>query len=192
MVSGTRVLSGGSQDVSGAAHATVVSAAGKDMVMSAGIDTGTVVSSGGVQLIMSAGVVSGTTLLSGATLTAFSGGIIAAGLTLSGGTAVISGSVAAGQTVKYVGSGGDLALFNLPGFGASVGGFGAGDRIDLGGLAYGGGETRSFTEAGGGTSGTLTVTDGGKVAHLSLLGSYVTSDFALSTDGAGGTLVKLV
>ena len=35
----------------------------------------------------------------------------------------------------------------------------------------------------------LTVTDGGQVAQLALLGSYVTSDFSLSNDGNGGTFV---
>ena len=42
------------------------------------------------------------------------------------------------------------------------------------------------------TSGTRTVVDGAKTATLSLLGSYVTSDFALSTDSHGGTFVKFV
>jgi hypothetical protein len=66
-----------------------------------------------------------------------------------------------------------------------ISGFGAGDEIDLGGFAYGSGETCSFT------SGVLSVFDGGKQAHLTLLGSYVTSNFTLATDSAGGTFVKL-
>jgi hypothetical protein len=62
-------------------------------------------------------------------------------------------------------------------------------EIDLGGYAYSTSETVSWTEAPSNTSGTLTVTDGAKVANLTLLGSYVTSNFDLSTDSQGGTLV---
>jgi len=63
----------------------------------------------------------------------------------------------------------------------------------MGGLAkrrYGSkhsGATRSFTGAASHTSGTLTVTNG---ASLTLAGSYVTSNFAAGSDGAGGTCVK--
>jgi len=42
------------------------------------------------------------------------------------------------------------------------------------------------------TSGTLTAVDGGLTAHLTLLGNYATSNFALSNDGHGGTFVKYV
>jgi hypothetical protein len=123
-------------------------------------------------------------------LTVSSGGVVAAGLTLSGGTANISGTAGAGQTITFAGSGGDLALNNLPGFGALIGGFSVGDEFDLGGFTFSAGETRSFTEAGSNTSGTLTVVDGGQTANLTLLGSYATSNFVLSNDFHGGTFVK--
>ena len=71
-----------------------------------------------------------------------------------------------------------------------IGGFGTGNKIDLGSFAFGLASTRSFTEAASHTSGTLSVVNGGNQAHLTLLGSYVTGNFALSNDGAGGTLVK--
>ena len=148
------------------------------------------ISSGGLQFILSAGTVSGGTVISGATMTVSSGGFVAAGLTLSGGTANISGSVATGQTMNFVGTGGDLALYNLPAFGAVIGGFGTGDKIDLGTFTFGSGTTRSFVEAASHTSGTLSVANGASQANLTLLGSYVTSNFALSNDSAGGTLVK--
>ena len=47
-----------------------------------------------------------------------------------------------------------------------------------------------FSSNAGHTSGTLTVTDGGQVAKLTLLGNYVASDFALSDDHHSGTFVK--
>ena len=71
-----------------------------------------------------------------------------------------------------------------------IGGFGSGDKIDLGHFAFGSGSTQTYTEAASHTSGTLSVVNGGNQANLTLLGSYVTSNFALSNDGAGGTLVK--
>jgi hypothetical protein len=71
-----------------------------------------------------------------------------------------------------------------------IGGFASGDKIDLGTFAFGTGATRSFTEAASHTSGTLTVTNGANHASFTLAGSYVTSNFALSNDGSGGTLVK--
>jgi autotransporter passenger strand-loop-strand repeat protein len=159
-------------------------------VSAGGIDQFSVVSSGGLEFISSAGTVSGGTVISGGKITLSSGGSVLAGLTISGGTAVLSGSVAAGQMLTFAGTGGDLALYNLPNFAAQIGGFGAGDTIDLAGFGYGGGETRSFTEAAGNTSGTLSIVDGGKQAQLTLLGNYTSSDFALATDSAGGTFVK--
>ena len=46
-----------------------------------------------------------------------------------------------------------------------------------------------FTPAGGGTSGTLTLTSGGASETLTLIGSYVTGIFKLSSDTKGGTLI---
>jgi hypothetical protein len=116
---------------------------------------------------------------------------VSGGLTISGGTANISGAVAAGQDIRFVGHG-DLAFHDLAAFDATIGGYASGDEFDLGGFAFGAGETRSFTENSGLTGGTLSVTDGSRHANLSLLGKYATGDFALSNDGHGGTFVKFV
>jgi hypothetical protein len=77
------------------------------------------------------------------------------------------------------------------GFGATISGFtGTTDKIDLTFLSYKSGTTTaSFTEAAGNTSGTLTVTSGGKSESLTLLGSYATGNFVLSSDGNSGTLI---
>jgi hypothetical protein len=129
-------------------------------------------------------------VISGATLTVSSGGTVLAGLTLSGGTTNIFGSMAAGQTMNFAGTGGDLALYNLPAFGALIGGFSSGDKIDLATLTFGSGSTRSFTEAASHTSGTLTVANGASHASLTLAGNYATSNFAVASDAASVTLVK--
>jgi hypothetical protein len=109
---------------------------------------------------------------------------------ISGGVAAISGTVASGQAVSFAGHG-DLALYNLPEFGAIIAGFGDGDAVDLATLPYATSMTSSFVEAPSLTSGTLTVTNGGQSASLVLSGSYTTSDFVLSSDLASGTYVKL-
>ena len=49
--------------------------------------------------------------------------------------------------------------------------------------------TANFIEAAGHTSGTLSVTSGIHIAKLTLLGSYVTSQFHLASEGQGGILV---
>jgi len=192
VVSGTALSSGGVQMVcsGGVASGTLISGGGVEYVYSGGIDRGAIISSGGLAFIVSGGAVSGGTVISGATLTVSSGGVVQAGLTLSGGTAVISGTAAAGQQIGYAGPGGDLALGNLAGFAAVISGFSTSDAIDLLGFGYSGIETRSFAEAASNTSGTLTVLAGAKTASLTLLGSYVTSNFALSADGGTGTFVK--
>ena len=119
-----------------------------------------------------------------------SGASIAGGLVLNGGEAVIAGSVGAGQTISFTASGGDLVLDSLSTFSANISGMTSSkDKIDLGGFTFGAGETVTWTQAGGGTSGTLTVNDGAKTASLTLLGNYVTSDFQLSDDNIGGTYV---
>ena len=61
-------------------------------------------------------------------------------------------------------------------------------KIDLAGFAYSStGETATWSQTGGG--GVLTVSDGGQVAILTLVGAYVTSNFVFSDDGHGGTFV---
>jgi hypothetical protein len=139
----------------------------------------------GSEVVSSGGTGYGDTVHTGGLFTVSSNGFVSGGLTISGGYAGISGEVASGQEVLFVGHG-DLALYDLAAFHATIGGYSTGDEFDLGGFAFSAGETRSFA------SGTLTVVDGSKTATLSLLGSYVTSDFALSTDSHGGTFVRFV
>ena len=177
------VQSGGAQRVHGTAEDTTISSGGAEDVFSGGsADMSQVY---GSAVVSSGGSGYGDTVHTGGLFTVSSGGSVSDGLTISGGYAGISGGVASGQEVLFVGHG-DLALYDLSAFSATIGGYSTGDELDLGGFAFGAGETRSYA------SGTLTVVDGGKTATLSLVGSYVTSDFALSTDSHGGTFVKFV
>ena len=62
------------------------------------------------------------------------------------------------------------------------------DQVDLKDISFGAGTTDSFT--GTSEGGTLTITDAQhQTANISLVGDYVGSTFALSSDGNGGTVV---
>ena len=91
-------------------------------------------------------------------------------------------------------AGGTLVLEFSQGFTGAIAGFaspaGVSEQIDLKDIAFGPGTTRSFLEAAGNTSGTLTVNDGTHTANLTLLGLYSTANFTLSSDGGGGTFVR--
>ena len=84
-----------------------------------------------------------------------------------------------------------MALHNLTSFHATIGGYSTGDSFDLAGFGYRTSETDVFSANAGHTSGILTVTDGTQTARPTLIG-YATSNFALSSDNNGGTLVEFV
>ena len=88
--------------------------------------------------------------------------IVSNGLNVNGGVAIIGGAVSAGQAVTFTGSGGDLVIDNLAAFSAVISGLStSGQKIDLGGYTFSAGETVTWTEAAGNTSGTLTVSGAG-------------------------------
>jgi autotransporter passenger strand-loop-strand repeat protein len=207
--SGTIIISGGVERVlsGGAEIGAIVSSGGVGAILSGGSASKTILAGG---LTVSDGATAGgTTVLKGGTLTVSSGGIdsgatvsrggiervlpggLAVGTTtLAGGTATISGAVASGAIVAFYRSGGVLALADPSAFAGQISGLTqSSQKIDLTGFAYGAGETVSWTEAAGNTSGTLTITDGAQVASLTLLGDYVTSNFTLASDAQSGTYV---
>jgi hypothetical protein len=141
-------------------------------------------------LVSSGGSASGATILSGGLEFVYAGGTLGGTTTLAGGKATISGAVASGATIAFSGSG-TLALADPAAFAGEIAGMSnSTQKIDLTGFAYASAtETASWTEAGSLTSGTLTVTDGAQVAHLTILGDFVTSNFTLSTDGHSGTYI---
>ena len=108
--------------------------------------------------------------------------------TVAGGGTLELGSTDA-ETVTFSGAGDTLALDrqDLHDFTGTIGGFGAGDTVDLKALTFGMTEAYQWTENQGGTGGTLTVTSGNASESVTLAGSYVTNDFALTTDAGSGT-----
>jgi VCBS repeat-containing protein/autotransporter passenger strand-loop-strand repeat protein len=176
--------------VRGKVVSTTVGSGGKEVVYKGGYDHAVTVSTGGMEFIYSAATVNGAIVGSGGLLTVYAGGTVTGGLTLSGGEAKIAGAMARGQRVNMAGAGSVLDLANPAGFGAAISGFGAGDAIDFTSLPYSAGASARFSEANNGTSGTLTLTDGATSQKLTLLGAYVTSNFYVTSDSSGGTIMK--
>ena len=111
---------------------------------------------------------------------------------IDGGNVEFASGAGSASTVSFsADTGGNLILDFSQGFTGTIAGFsspqGVNETIDL--REIGAGAHATFTQTG--TSGTLTVTDAaGHTANLTLLGTYSTANFSLSSDGSGGTLIK--
>jgi autotransporter passenger strand-loop-strand repeat protein len=182
---GTTVSSGGVQYVvSGAlASSSSVLAGGNEVVSAGGTTSGTVLTSGGVEIV--SGTARGTVVSSGGYEVVVSGGAVS-GATISGGLLEIrSGGTAGAGTIAFAGSG-TLKLDNSVSFGGTLSGLATTAQVvDLADISYG--SSTTFTFAGNSSSGTVTVSDGVRTAHLAVTGSYTAASFALYADGAGGT-----
>jgi hypothetical protein len=110
------------------------------------------------------------------------GAAIAAGATLAVGGP-------SGRPVTFIAPTGTLKLDDAADFTGGISGFNAHDRIDLADIGFGANTTLAYALGADGSGGTLTVSDGAHTASLSLLGQYAAGNFALASNGAGGTLV---
>ena len=196
VVSGVTVNSGGNLVIDGTVSGATVAAGGNVTVAAWGtLDVtsgqtvqGVSVSSGGT-LNLIGGTAVGATIGSGGWEFVFSGGVDS-GTTLNGGTEIVSAGGVANGITAFGANGGSLLLEQSTGFAGRIGGFTtSADHLDLADIAFGSSTTVSFVEAGGNTSGTLTVSDGVHSAALTLLGNHVTSNFIAASDGNGGTLI---
>ncbi|HXV01683.1 MAG TPA: hypothetical protein VG166_14410 [Caulobacteraceae bacterium] len=109
---------------------------------------------------------------------------------IDGGTLVFRDAVAAGGVVSFLSNGGQLELTDTAQFAAKVSGFAAGDTLDLRSISFGSATMLSYS--GTSTAGTLTVSNGSHVAKIALLGQYAAANFAMSSDGQGGTDIGFV
>jgi hypothetical protein len=196
------VLAGDSLMLSAAAgHSVTVQGAGADRLSNAGtiaaagagsakvsevfVNAGLLTSSAATLSFLGTATNTGTiTAASG--LTAFSallGGSGAVQIGAAGTLSLLAGA-SAGQTVDFLASTGALDLTKPSTFLGTISGFGGSDAIEL----------VNTKETGFGfTNGILTVMDGTKtVATLDFSGSYTKTDFALGSDGHGGTAITFV
>jgi hypothetical protein len=155
---------------------------------------------GGTVIVASGGTTIGDEIASGGREVISSGGHAAQDIWLIGGTLEVgSGGLADDVEFGIVSgllqydSGSTLVLDASTSFHGVVAGFGnngAPDQIDLADIAYGtAGKKGPLSYNGNDVGGTLTVTDGVHTANIALIGQYTASEFAVSNDGHGGTLI---
>jgi hypothetical protein len=92
--------------------------------------------------------------------------------------------------VVFAGATGTLQLDQSTSFTGTVAGFAGQDQIDLADIAFSPGTSLGYAGNADNSAGTLSVSDGGNMANIALLGSYMASTFAIASDGHGGTLVS--
>jgi autotransporter passenger strand-loop-strand repeat protein len=195
-VTSTTVNSGGVEAVYGSgsngsgseAYDDIINRGGYELVSGGGIDDdGTV---RGIQFVENGGQTYGTDVVAGGAQIVQAGGI--ARSDINGGLVDVQANGTAFVSFDNI-NGGTLDLESPQTFSGTIANFasppGVAEVIDLGGLAFGGGSKATFTEAGTGTSGTLSVTNGSQTDNITLLGSYSTGNFHIASDGNGGTVV---
>lgn len=115
-----------------------------------------------------------------------------AGLEADAGSVLVLGNDTAAPSVKFGGPNATLQLTSPEDFTGAISGFGASDVIDLRSFAYSSPSASSLTYADKAGGGTLSLSDGQGVVHLSMLGSYAANSFRAASDGLGGTALSFV
>ena len=129
------------------------------------------------------------------TLQADGGTLAVQSAVTGGGNAIINGGTiafgaASDANVSFTaGLNGTLQLDQSQGFTGTVAGFGGQDQLDLGDIAFGANSTIGYAANADNSGGTLTVSDGVNTANIALLGQYMASSFATTSDGHGGTMI---
>jgi autotransporter passenger strand-loop-strand repeat protein len=218
LASGT-MIEGGTQDVYGVAEDTTIDAAGLQHVHGSATDTtvnsggeqnvyqaataiGTTVNAGGIQIDWGNavattidggsqyvyGTAADTVILSG-TQYVEAGGATYGTMIASGGTAHAFGGASV-HNVTFAGADATLMLDHASDFSGFISGWQDGNHLDLSDVQFGQGTTLAYVANAGNSGGKLTVSDGSHTVSLSLLGQYTAADFALASDGHGGTVIS--
>jgi autotransporter passenger strand-loop-strand repeat protein len=202
-VSDTTVENGGLQQVIlGTAAGTTIDDGGQQNVYAGGNTTGTIVNAGANQVDWGNatdttidggnqyvwGTASNTSINSGAQYVGAGGAASDTTIGTGGAEIVLAGGAA--HNVIFGGESATLALEDSSALTGSISGWQANDRIDLGDILFSDGTTSlAYAQNGDNSGGTLTVSDGTHSATLNLLGQYSAADFAIASDGHGGTSV---
>ena len=191
VASGEQALNGGLDYIEAGAVGSggTVSAGGVAIVLSGGTTFGITIASNGVEVVSPGGIASNSILSTGGYEVVFSGATAAGATLTSGGVLIVNSGGSGSGAMNFVGVNNEI-IVNSGGniSGATISGFHLGDYIDLKGLGFTG-DVTSANYVGNTTSGVLTVTSGAQSVSLNLLGQYVTANFTLANDGAGGTLL---
>ena len=198
----TVIDAAGLQHVHGSATDTTVNSGGEQNVYASATATGTTVNAGGIQIDWGNaiattidggsqyvyGTAADTVILSG-TQYVEAGGATYGTMIGSGGTAhaFVGASV---HNVTFAGADATLVLDHASDFSGFLSGWQDGNHLDLSDIQFAAGTTLAYTANAGNSGGKLTVSDGSHTASLALLGQYTAADFALSSDGHGGTMIS--
>jgi autotransporter passenger strand-loop-strand repeat protein len=198
----TMIGDGGAQLVFGSVTNTTIANGGEQKVYSEGTATGTTVNTAGTQLVWGTAV--NTTINGGAQFllgTATDTTIIQGSQYVQAGGSAVDTTIGAGAVefvyaggtangVTFAGPYGYLGLEQSSAFTGTISGWQDNDFIDLGDILFSGsGTALAYSDNADHAGGVLTISDGTHLATLNLLGQYMAADFALSSDGHGGTLV---
>nr|WP_244920147.1 Ig-like domain-containing protein [Rhizobium etli] len=122
------------------------------------------------------------------------GGNIKVNAELTGGGSAIIGDnsqievgMASNQRIAFAGVAGTLRLDTSSSFTGQISGLNADDFLDLADVSFGGTTTVGYS--GNSAGGILTVSNGSQEVNVALTGNYLTTAFAASSDGLGGTLI---
>lgn len=197
----TTIDAAGLQHVHGSATDTVVNAGGEQNVYAGAIATGTTLNTGGLQIDW--GTTIATTIAGGSQ---YVYGMAADTVILSGTQYVEAGGASYGamigsgtlhafagasvHNVTFAGADATLVLDHASDFSGFLSGWQDGNHLDLGDIQFGESTTLAYVANAGSNGGKLTVSDGSHTVSLALLGQYTAADFALSSDGHGGSLIS--
>ena len=109
-----------------------------------------------------------------------------AAVTILDGTTVHVNDIST-QSIIFTGMTGTAQFANAVDFTGYVAGLAGSDALDLSDVAFGPNTTATFL--GNTSGGTLTVSDGTNTANITLVGNYLSSNWDLSSDANGGTIV---
>lgn len=202
-VTQTIIGNGAIQYLHGTASLTTVNAGSQQNVYADGFAAGTTINAGGYQLDWGAasgtivnggeqyvfGSATGTTVLAGAQHVQSGGS--ADDTTIGAGALAYVHAGGTIDDVVFAGGNASLVLDQASSFTGTISGWQDHDSVVLGDILFSDGITSlAYAANGDNSGGTLTVSDGTHTATLNLLGQYSAADFALSSDGHGGTLIS--
>jgi hypothetical protein len=94
------------------------------------------------------------------------------------------------ENVQFAAGTGTLQLDDAQHFAGLISGFSGQDVLDLADIAFSQNMSLGYAANSNNSVGNFTVNDGTHVASLPLLGNYMASSFAASSDGHGGTFIE--
>ena len=169
---------------SGAAYGNVAVESGADLEVRGAVSTVTVAQGAGLYVY---GTAEHVTVLG--TQGVHAGGVVTDMTIGSGGTAFALAGASV-HNVTFAGADATLTFDRASDLSGSISGWQDGNHLDLSDIVFGEGTTTlAYAANDDSTGGTLTVSDGAHTVSLAMLGQYTAADFAISSDGHGGTMI---